>query len=220
VLSRCRVLVEGKYPFGPGGDIALSDFADLFGYGGLYDKFFTEKLDKLVDPAQQPWSWRAAPISSRPELLSQFQRVDRIRRMFFASGSKTPELNFTLTLSSLDKAATRFYLEINGQRYDVKPGAAGGSPAVWPGMDKRGFVYAAFEDTVAAPERVNAVAGPWALFRMVDATRQAPDQSDRDLVSSLRFATKYHQAQVTVEAPNTASNPFAASDWRQFTCDR
>jgi len=220
VLSRCRVLIDGKYPFGAGADVALSDFTDLFGYGGLYDKFFADKLDKLVDTAQQPWSWRAAPISSSPELLRQFQRVDRIRRMFFASGSKTPELNFTLTLSSLDKAATRFYLEINGQRYDVKPGAAGGSPAVWPGMDKRGYVYAAFEDNVAAPDRINAASGPWALFRMVDATRGPAEPSDRDLVSTLRFGTKYHQAQVTIEAPNTASNPFAATDWRQFTCDR
>ncbi len=103
----------------------------------------------------------------------------------------------------------------------MKPGAAGGSPAVWPGMDKRGIVWAAFEDNVAAPERLNLFQGPWALFRLVDTTRVPPqEQSDRDLASVLRFATKYHQAQVTIESPNAASNPFAASDWRQFTCDR
>ncbi|HXI27374.1 MAG TPA: type VI secretion IcmF C-terminal domain-containing protein, partial [Vicinamibacterales bacterium] len=195
-----------------------------FGYGGLYDRFFTEKLDKFVDTAQSgQWTWRAAPLSSSPELLAQFQRVERIRRMFFAAGAKEPQLNFTLTLGSLDKAATRFFLEINGQRYDVKPGAAGGSPAVWPGMNKAGLVYAAFEDNVAAPERLNVFQGPWALFKLVDATRQPPSgqgAADLDLASTLRFTTKYHQAQVTIEAPNTASNPFAAADWRQFTCER
>jgi type VI secretion system protein ImpL len=222
VVARCKVQIEGKYPFGTGSEIPLAEFGDVFGYGGLYDKFFTEQLDKLVDTLSTPWTWRAAPMSSSPDLLPQFQRVERIRRMFFANGSKSPELNFTLTLSSLDKDATRFYLELNGQRYDVKPGAAGGSPAVWPGQGKTGYVYAAFEDRVAAPERINPFQGPWALLKLVDVTRQppVPGQSDGDLASTLHFSTKYHQAQVTIEAPNTASNPFAASDWRQFTCDR
>jgi type VI secretion system protein ImpL len=223
VVSRCRIIVEGKYPFGGGAEMSLSDFGDAFGYGGLYDKFFTERLDKLVDTLQNPWAWRAIPVSSSPDLLNQFQRAERIRRMFFAAGSKNPELNFTLTLGSLDKAATRFFLEINGQRYDVKPGAAGGSPAVWPGADKRGSVYAAFEDTIAAPERLNVFNGPWALLHLVDATRVPPSgalQSNTDLAAVLGFKTKYHQAQVTIEAPNAASNPFAASDWRQFTCER
>ncbi|HKB12289.1 MAG TPA: type VI secretion IcmF C-terminal domain-containing protein, partial [Vicinamibacterales bacterium] len=107
-------------------------------------------------------------------------------------------------------------------RYDVKAGAAGGSPAMWPGTNKTGLVYAAFEDNVAAPERLNVFTGPWALFHMADATRQAPagQGASDDLVSMLKFSTKYHQAQVTLEAANAASNPFAASDWRQFTCER
>jgi type VI secretion system protein ImpL len=219
LVPRCRLFIDGKYPFANAtSDVALADFGELFGYGGLYDKFFADNLDKLVDTLQTPWTWRSTPVSSAPDLLDQFQRAERIRRMFFAPGSKNPELSFILTLDSLDKAATRFFLEINGQRYDVKPGAAGGSPAVWPGTDKRGYVYAAFEDNVAAPERVNMIAGPWALFRLVDATRA--QQSEGGLASVLNFSTKYHQAQVTIEAPNAASNPFAAADGRQFTCGR
>jgi len=221
VVSRCKVLIDGRYPFGSGKEIPLADFGEVFGYGGLYDKFFTERLDKVVDTTQTPWTWRSAPLSTSAQLLPQFQRAERIRRMFFAGGSKNPELNFTLTLSSLDKEATRFFLEINGQRYDVKPGAAGGNPAVWPGAGKTGYVYAAFEDTVAAPERINPSDGPWALFKLVDVTRQAPAaQSETDTATALRFTTKYHQAQVTIDAPSAANNPFAASDWRQFTCER
>src|SRR5262249_33597221 len=140
-----------------------------------------------------------------------------------------PELNFTITLSSLDKAATRFFLEINGQRFGVKPGTAGGSPAMWPGADKKGSVYAAFEDNVAAPQRIDGYGGAWALFKLVDYTRQAPTpgQSESDTAPVLRFTTKpvatasgYHQADVTIEASNTTTNPFAASDWRSFTCER
>jgi type VI secretion system protein ImpL len=223
VIPRCRLLVEGRYPFSNGPDVQLTEFGDVFGPGGLYDKFFTENVEQFVDTLGSQWTWKSSPLSSSPDLLPQFQRAERIRRMFFPAGAKTPELNFTLTLSSLDKAATRFFLEINGQRYDVKPGAAGGSPAVWPGMDKKGYVYAAFEDNVAAPDRINQTQGPWALFHVVDATRVAPSgqgPSEGDLSSVLLFKSKYHQAQVTIEAPNAASNPFAAADWRQFTCGR
>ena len=45
VITPCRARVEGRYPFGSGGDIPLSDFALVFGPGGLYDKFFTERLE-------------------------------------------------------------------------------------------------------------------------------------------------------------------------------
>src|SRR5262249_1584780 len=92
VVSRCKVAIAGRYPFGSGAEIPLVDFADVFGYGGLYDKFFTDRLDKVVDSAQTPWTWRADPLSSSPDLLPQFERAQRIRRMFFANGSKNPEL--------------------------------------------------------------------------------------------------------------------------------
>jgi hypothetical protein len=44
-------------------------------------------------------------------------------------------------------------------------------------------------------------------------------QPDADLVSVLRIQTGHHQALVTIEAPNAASNPFAARDWRLFRCE-
>src|SRR5262249_20748572 len=82
VVARCKVIVEGKYPFGRGTDMSLSDFGDVFGYGGLYDRFFTERLDKVVDTmsGSGAWTWRAAPLSASPELLPQFQRAERIKR--------------------------------------------------------------------------------------------------------------------------------------------
>jgi type VI secretion system protein ImpL len=219
VVAQCRALVEGRYPFGSGTEMALTDFADVFGYGGLYDKFFTDKLDKLVDRLQRPWTWRPDSVKPSPRWLPQFERAEGIRQMFFSPGSKTPELGFTLRLSNLDPSATRFYVYIDGQRFDVKPGAESRSPVVWPGPEKRGIAYATFEDRVAAPEQAKGFDGPWAWFKLIDATRLPSAQSDTDLVSVLRFQTKHHQAQVTIEASNATSNPFGARDWRQFTCE-
>src|SRR5207244_1166084 len=47
VVATCRLRVQGRYPFGAGTDIPLSDFGEVFGHGGLYDKFFADNLDKL-----------------------------------------------------------------------------------------------------------------------------------------------------------------------------
>jgi hypothetical protein len=44
-------------------------------------------------------------------------------------------------------------------------------------------------------------------------------QPETELTSVLRFQTKYHQAQVTIQAPNAVNNPFAAGEWRQFRCE-
>jgi type VI secretion system protein ImpL len=221
IVAQCLVRVEGRYPFGTASDMPLAEFVEVFGHGGLYDRFFADKLEKLVDTSQHPWAWREGSVHPSPGVLHQFERAERIRQMFFRPGSKTPELNFIVKLSNLDPSATRFYVHIDGQRFDTKPGAESRSPVVWPGPEKRGVAFATFEDRIAAPEQAGGFDGPWAFFRLIDATAMpsAQAQGERELSSLLRFQTKYHQAQVTIEASNAASNPFTARDWRQFKCE-
>jgi type VI secretion system protein ImpL len=222
VVAQCRVRLQSRYPFAlaSASDIPLSDFGDVFGYGGLFDKFFTDNLAALVDTSQRPWTWRPGSVESAPGMLAQFERAERIRQMFFNPGLKTPELEFTVRLSGLDVAATRFYLEINDQRFEVQPGAESRGQVVWPGPAKRSFAVAVFEDRVGAPDRAVAFDLPWAWFRLVDATR-TPSVEARpgDLESTLRLQTKYHAARVIIEAANPVRNPFTSLDWRQFRCE-
>jgi type VI secretion system protein ImpL len=223
VVAPCLLRVEGHYPFGSASEMPLVTFADVFGYGGLYDKFFTDNLAKLVDTTQHPWAWREGSVYPSSGVLRQFERAERIRQIFFSPGSKTPQLNFFVRLSDLDRLATRFYVNIDGQQFDTRPGFESRNPAVWPGPvpEKRGTAFLAFEDRVAAPEQARRFQGPWALFRLIDETAipSARAQNETDLNSVLRIQTKYHQAQVIIESSNAASNPFTAHDWRQFKCD-
>jgi type VI secretion system protein ImpL len=216
VVSECRGRVEGRYPFGDGGDISLVDFAAVFGPGGLYDKFFSERLDKLVDTSQRPWTWRPDSVASSPGMLAQFERVGRIREMFFAPGSKSPELEFRVRLSKLDAQASRLYVDIDGQAFEAKPGGEGGGVITWPGPKKAGVAFATFEDRVGAPEQSTPFEGPWAWFHMIDST-MAP-QPEADGLSVLSLQTQYHRALLTIEAPAGKGNPFVARGWRQFGC--
>ena len=69
---------------------------------------------------------------------------------------------------------------------------------------------------MAAPEQVYEFEGPWAWFRMIDAT-MGP-QPEVDGLSVLTLRSRYHGALLTVEAPSGRGNPFVARGWRQFGC--
>ncbi|MEP7306549.1 MAG: type VI secretion system membrane subunit TssM, partial [Acidobacteriota bacterium] len=217
VVAQCRARVAEHYPFGAGTDMPLSDFGEVFGYGGLYDRFFTE-LDPLVDKLQRPWAWRLASVDPSTSMLTQFQRVERIRQMFFSPGAKTPELRFDVSLSNLTPPATRFYFYVDGQDLDVRPGAERKKAFTWPGP-KPGLAYATFEDDAAPPDRAFGSDSPWAWFRVIDAVMPAQAQPEGNLVSVLQFQRNSYRAQVTIDASNASSNPFTARDWQKFRCE-
>jgi len=216
VVAECRARVEDRYPFGDGhaGEMSLSDFSLVFGYGGVYDKFFSERLEKLVNTSQRPWTWRPDSVHLPLGFLGQFERATGIRQMFFDAGTKALQLGFTATLSKLDSTATRFYVDIDSQRFDAKPDRDMQWPGVWPG--KTGNALAVFEDRVAQPEAVLNIPGPWAFFKMIDETVMP----QRDAVGgiALSLQTRYHRGVVTIDPAGGGAVPYATRDWRQFGC--
>jgi type VI secretion system protein ImpL len=215
VLNECVAIVAGRYPFSEGSsnEVPLADFGRLFGYGGRFDTFFKNNMEKLVDTATTPWTWRPGAVASSRRLLVQFELAQRIRETFFRSGSQVPEINFTVALTRLDNAARRFILEIDGQRFDDRTVPVPRSPAVWPGRGS-GMAAATFEDFAGTwpPTRFD---GAWAWFRVVDAGRPQPDG---DLRTVLNFQAGAYQARVAVEA-TSIRNAFTQRDWRRFSCE-
>jgi type VI secretion system protein ImpL len=219
VVAECHLRLDGRYPFADSAtDMSLRDFADVFGPGGIYDKFFTDNLESLVEKSPR-WSWRDGAVNVSASLLPQFERADRIRQMFFNAGAKNPEVLVTLRLSKVDKSTSRFVFTIADQSFEARPGSDSQAPAVWPGADRREQATYAFEDRVAAPEK-RTYTGPWAFLRLVDSVRLPPADAREvtDLSTVLQLSTKYHSAQVIIDAPNAASNPFGDREWRQFVC--
>src|SRR5262249_22238802 len=102
VVTRCRQMIGDRYPFGKSAEMTLAAFGDVFGYGGLYDRFFTERIEKFVDRSESRLAWRVGMIDGSQAMLDQFERVERIRQMFFTPGSKSPELRFSIRLSNVD----------------------------------------------------------------------------------------------------------------------
>ena len=216
VLQPCREIVTGRYPFEAGSptDVPLDDFERLFGPNGVFDAYFRNELQGLVNTTRPPWSWRTdasgAPVGGGLP-LSQFEAAQRIRDMFFRPGVQKAEARFVVTPLFLDVDAGRFTLEVDGQVIDYRFGPERPWPVTWPGP-KPGIAVAAFERPGGQPNLT--FEGPWAWFRLMDNT-QVEAQSDERYVLTIKRGAR--EARVRVEA-NSIRNPFGKNELQRFRC--
>ena len=219
VVRECREVVQDRYPFVAAStvDVPLADFGRVFGYGGVFDRFFKNELEPLVDISRSPWTWRAdaSGVSVGPSqaMLRQFESARHIREMFFRPGGQESEVRFRLTPTELDADVTRLLLEIDGQNVEYRHGPERSVAATWPGQSA-GPAAVSFEMRTGG--RPNAAfQGAWAWFRLLDTARVSPETEVR---SELTFVKDGHQAQVRLDAASVR-NPFNDRDvLRQFRC--
>ena len=216
VAGECQQLIAGRYPFvrGSGNDVALADFGRVFGPAGVFDTFFKERLQPLVDTSTSPWRWKqgAAAIGGSATLLAQFQAADRIRQMYFPPGAQLPAMRFSLTPESLDSAVPRLAIDIEGQSIEYRHGPLRSQLITWPGPAP-GQATVLFEESGGGgPNR--SYQGPWALFRLLDEASVQP-QSDVRYVVTLSAGGRL--ARLTLEA-TSVRNPFARNELRSFRC--
>ena len=223
VLKECRAIVSDRYPFVPGSqiDVPLADFGRLFGYGGVYDTFFKSEMQNLVDTSRGAWAWRndstGAPVGGSAAMLRQFEAAGRIRDAFFRSGSQLPEVQFTVTITELDQSAGRFVLELDGQSYEYRFGPLRPLPAKWPGPNP-GTAAASFEERSSSARPNVAFQGPWAFFRLIDASQLQRETDTTRTRFVLSIEKGGHTGKAMIEAQSIV-NPFVRRDLQQFSCN-
>jgi len=213
VVKDCRELVEGRYPLSPESavDVPLGDFARVFGPGGVFDTFYHDNLAPLVDTSSSPWRWRPGASAGPAPMLQQFQRVQRIRDVFFGTGVRSPEARFSLTPETLDASVTRFTLEVDGQPFEYRHGPQQSRSIVWPGP--AGQASFAFEDS-SGPIPGIARQGPWAWFRLLDQSQMVHESETRFRVT---FSAGGKSMRVALDAASIR-NPFGRNEVRGFRC--
>ena len=216
VLRECRELVEGRYPLNAASpnDAPLADFGRVFGYGGVFDTFFRDNLASLVDVSRSPWAWRegAAAIGGSAALLRQFQQAQRIREIFFKPGSQIPEARFNLTPDTLDAAATRFTLNVDGQAFEYRHGPQQSLAMTWPGGSVGQAAIGFEERGGGGPNLLRQ--GPWAWFRVLSL---AQTQRESDTRLRVTFTTGERSMHVVLDAASVR-NPFTRNELAGFRC--
>ncbi len=210
VVGQCESILSRRYPFDrtSTADLPLREFGRLFATRGIFDRYVTEQLQDLVDTSQRPWTVKPGGVQVSPSMLARLEQAQRIREIFFGSGSDRPDLKFTVTITDVDAGATRFVLNLDGQLFEDRRVAR--APASWPG-DNQGVASAIFEDRTGIPSGLR-FEGPWALFRLLDAG-QAQRESDTRI--RLTFRGRGHEAHVTIDG---LGEPFVSRAWQGFTC--
>ena len=215
VATECQKLVAGRYPVSRqgGSDIPLEDFAAVFGPAGVFEKFFHENLEPLVDMSISPWRWRqgAAPIGGSTELLRQFELVRAIREAYFKEGASAAQAQFTLAPESLDAGAARFALNLQGQTLEYRHGPLQSQPFTWPGSTTDASVRF---DAVTGPASSPGLQGPWAWFRLLDG---AQVERVTDTRYRITFAAGGHSMRVILDAASSR-NPFGQGLFTGFRC--
>ncbi len=216
ILRFCQEAIHDRYPFARSSkrDTTLSDFARVFGPGGLLDTFFTENLQPLVDSSRDRWTWIDGGIGIPDSVLAQFQRAALIRESFFAPGGKLPGVGFELTPIVMDARATQLTLDIGGQVLDYRQGPLKTQAFQWPAPE--GSARARFElvGIESSPPAVTE-SGAWAWFRLLDRSRLQP--TDQQELFRVTFASGGLSASLELRAASVR-NPFALEELRGFQC--
>ncbi len=220
VAMLCRDVVTNKYPFvkTSGVDIRPDDFAQLFGFNGTFDTFFKQQVEALVNTTARPWTWRrdaaGKTVVGSPEMLRQFELARRIRDTYFMPNSSTPLVRFTITPVELSSSASRFVLQMEGQRLEHQFGRPRSITVTWP-SDAPDDAAATFEDREGRPTTLSAPTGPWAWLRLFELGQTTPETDTRFLVTWRQGA---HSATVQVDVASEVRNPFNKADAQNFRC--
>jgi type VI secretion system protein ImpL len=206
VATECRDLVGDAYPLNAGAskEVKPLDFGRVFGYDGVFDRFFAKVLEPMVDTTRKPWTWRPtiANASAGPAwMLRQFEDARSIRDNFFRPGSQKLELTFRVSPVELDGHLNKFVLQIDGQSFEYQFGPERPVTMTWPGMV--GEASFTFYDRSSVPPS-SSIKGDWALFKLLDEQLMESESETRHVVT---FRKNAYTAKVRFEAESNR-NPF------------
>ncbi|WP_299287498.1 type VI secretion system membrane subunit TssM [uncultured Tateyamaria sp.] len=220
VLPFCTQALDNRYPFerGAKADVAMGDFARLFGPNGMIDGFFNDNLRDYVDTRARPWAWKRVndtDLGISPAVLQQLQYAAEIRDAFFAGGAN-PAVSFQITPEALDPKAQEVVLDIDGTEVKFAHSVAPKPAAItWPGTV--GSARIVLQPVVNNTSNAITRDGPWAWFRLLSAAEvRRTNVSDRNrVIFNVGGRIAIFQLQ-----SGSVLNPFALPALSKFSCPK
>ncbi|WP_373186384.1 type VI secretion system membrane subunit TssM [Halopseudomonas sp.] len=175
-----------RYPFvaDSESDVVLTDFREFFKKQGTADVFFDSYLKAFVTDSSGAFSlrWvdgRALPLSR--EFLAQMDKLQTIRRSFFAENPNEPQILFKLEPHSLDSSLGRASFRFGSQHMEYRHGPIVQTSFRWPADNNESRTSLTVEDLGGRRVGIEQNTGPWSLFRLLDMMEVA-HHTDRDVL--------------------------------------
>jgi len=215
VLSVYSESIAARYPIAAytPNDLAIDDFAQFFGPGGVQDEFVKTYLKPFID-IKRDWKSKMVDghgLSMNFEALAQLKRAARIKKIYFKGA--TPKLNFQIKPRGMDATVSRFELDLGNQIVKYTHGPKLKKNVQWPSSGEYG-VRVAFEDLNESKHQ-EKYEGPWAFFRLLDKSKLR--KSNRANEYRVTFSSDGRKAEYTIVA-SSSKNPFSGNDLRRYKC--
>lgn len=220
VIPVCQGIIFQRYPVFElaSEDMSLKDFGDFFRPGGIVDDFSQKYLSPLVVDRRTglaPATIDGADAPIRADALIQFQRARQIRNAFFGSPGFAPAVKFSIKPVYLSPKLMGATFVLDGKEIAYRHEAPRAYEFEWPTRSDASIASITLTAADKTEERIER-SGPWALFRLLDASQLASGGA------SDRFAMtigKPDGTSVTYELrAASVSNPFSLSVLRSFRC--
>ena len=221
--------LAGRYPITRSSqdELALFDFTEFFKPGGKMDNFYTGYMMPFINTRGASWSNRAVDnysIGFSSNTLSQLQKSQAIKDIFFRSNPAMPSLSFQLKPHKMDKIDARFTLELGKNSVEYSHGPKFWKTLNWIGDDEHNRVRIIFED-LNERQHSKDFDGPWAWFRLQDhSVLEKTSKSNVYLVTyNVENKDKYrdkntsHAVTYQIKA-KSVNNPFSKNLLGSFRC--
>ncbi len=217
VTAQCEDIIGGRYPFSgaPSRQVPVAQFARLFAPDGILDRYFLQNLSQHANVTGDEWSWREdSPIGDRLSLgaLKQFQRAAAIRDAFFPLGGQNPEVEVTISQTSMHAQVQQAVLEVNGQVITTRQVGNLPQTVKWPSAGGS----ATLQLLPNMPNRASAIKfdnGPWAFLQFV---RQGSPRLRGDTLR-VRYVVGGRDISYEMRV-NGLTNPFVMRELGEFKC--
>ncbi|MGY3396419.1 type VI secretion system protein ImpL [Bradyrhizobium sp. USDA 3311] len=220
VVPVCEAVIFQRYPVYATAteDITLKDFSDFFRPGGVLDDFFRKYLSPLVVEGRNGLALATIDGATAPILadaLAQFQRAREMRKAFFSGAGSAPAMKFSVKPVYLASKLLHATFVMDGKEIVYRHEAPRAYELEWPTRSDASTASVTLAAVDGTEEKIER-SGPWALFRLVDASRlSSRGASDRFTITIGRP----DRPKVTYELrAESVSNPFSLSVLRSFRC--
>ncbi|WP_445222763.1 type VI secretion system membrane subunit TssM (plasmid) [Bradyrhizobium sp. Pa8] len=220
VIPVCQGIIFQRYPVFElsSEDMTLKDFGDFFRPGGIVDDFSQKYLSPLVVDRRTglaPATIDSAEAPIRADALIQFQRAREIRNAFFSSPGSAPAVRFSIKPVYLSPKLMGATFVLDGKEITYRHEAPRAYEFEWPTRTDASIASITLTAADKTEERIER-SGPWALFRLLDASQLASGGASDRFAMTLG---KPDGTNVTYELrAASVSNPFSLSVLRSFRC--
>lgn len=191
----CRRAIAGRYPFDRNTrmEVGMEDFTRVFAHDGALKAFFDDKLAPYVNTDSDPWRVRETTGSGQPIVgagtIRSFQDAARIRTSFFKADGR-PGFNVLVRPVALDASVLEVNMDIDGQALTYSHGPLQPQRIEWPGP--RGGVSVRISMRgVGGKTTTQTFDGPWAMFRLFDASSPRITGPDTRVLTIATAAGKF-----------------------------